>query len=193
VSGDWLGIELGTTNTVAALFDGESIELVRTTDGSTATPSVVRIDAKGRITVGARARKLLDRDPENTRGGFKRLMGTDKAFRFPAAGIDRRPEELAAEILRSVRHDVRERLGFLPERAVISVPALFERPQASATSAAAQLAGFAHVELIQEPIASALAAGWSADHDAGGAWLVYDLGGGTFDASLLEPARACCG
>ena len=72
------------------------------------------------------------------------------------------------------------------ERAVISVPALFELPQSAATSEAARLAGFERVELLQEPIASALAAGWRADDDGGGTWLVFDLGGGTFDASLLE-------
>ncbi len=69
---------------------------------------------------------------------------------------------------------------------MISVPALFELPQSAATSEAARLAGFARVELLQEPIASALAAGWRADDDGAGTWLVYDLGGGTFDASLLE-------
>ncbi|MEQ1569623.1 MAG: Hsp70 family protein [Myxococcota bacterium] len=181
----YLGIDLGTTNTVAAVFDGESVTLVRGRDG-TLTPSVVRIDAKGRVTVGARARRTLDRDPENTRSEFKRLMGTGKAVRFPAAGVDKRPEELSAEVLRSIREDVREQYGFLPERAVISVPALFELPQCSATSDAARLAGFERVELIQEPVASALAAGWSAEENASGSWLVYDLGGGTFDVSLLE-------
>jgi molecular chaperone DnaK len=180
-----LGIDLGTTNTAAALFDGDTVELVRTAEGATLTPSVVRIDAKGRVTVGARARKAFDKDPENTRSEFKRLMGTDGTLSFPASGLVRRPEELAAEVLRSVRHDVQAQAGFLPERAVISVPALFELPQASATSEAARLAGFERVELIQEPVASALAAGWTSD-DAGGSWLVYDLGGGTFDVSLLE-------
>ena len=180
-----LGIDLGTTNTAAALFDGDAIDLVRTSDGATLTPSVVRIDARGRVTVGSRARKLFDKDPENTRSEFKRLMGTDRSVTFPASGLQKRPEELAAEVLRSVRHDVQAQAGFLPERAVISVPALFELPQASATSEAARLAGFERVELIQEPVASALAAGWSSD-DAGGSWLVYDLGGGTFDVSLLE-------
>ena len=87
-------------------------------------------------------------------------------------------------MLASIRTDVEEQLGFAPERAVISVPALFELPQAAATSEAARLAGFAQVELIQEPVASALAAGWS--EEASGTWLVYDIGGGTFDASLLE-------
>lgn len=180
-----LGIDLGTTNTAAALFDGHRVELVRTADGAHLTPSVVRIDGKGRITVGAKARKAFDQDPDNTRSEFKRLMGTDRSIPFPAARLQKRPEELSAEILRSVRHDVQAQAGFLPERAVVSVPALFELPQASATSEAARIAGFDRVELIQEPVASALAAGWTQD-DAGGAWLVYDLGGGTFDVSLLE-------
>ncbi|MEZ4238814.1 MAG: Hsp70 family protein [Myxococcota bacterium] len=182
----YLGIDLGTTNTAAAVFDGDAVTPVRTREGGLLTPSVVRIDARGRVTVGARARKLVDRDPDNTLGGFKRLMGTARGLVFPGACVERRPEELAAEILRSIRDDVREQVGFLPEQAVISVPALFELPQSAATHAAAQLAGFAHVELIQEPVASALAAGWSADEDGAGAWLVYDLGGGTFDVSLLE-------
>src|SRR5262249_8077294 len=93
-------------------------------------------------------------------------------------------EELAAAVLSALRADVNDQLGFLPERAVVSVPALFELPQSAATSKAARLAGFAEVELIQEPVASALAAGWTNADD--GTWLVYDLGGGTFDASLLE-------
>src|SRR6185436_3955432 len=89
------------------------------------------------------------------------------------------------EVLKSLRADVKEHLGFVPARAVISVPALFELPQSAATSEAARLAGFEKVELIQEPVASALAAGWTTD-EATGSWLVYDLGGGTFDVSLLE-------
>ncbi|MDC0674154.1 Hsp70 family protein [Nannocystis radixulma] len=181
----YVGIDLGTTNSTAAVFDGEKVALVRNAQGSPITPSVVRIDARGNVTVGARARRFLDTDADNTRSEFKRLMGTAQAIRFAAAGVDRRPEELAAEVLRSLRADVRDQIGVLPARAVISVPALFELPQTSATSEAARLAGFERVELLQEPIASALAAGWTVE-DQGGAWLVYDLGGGTFDVSLLE-------
>jgi molecular chaperone DnaK len=180
----YLGIDLGTTNSAAAVFDGEQVTLVRNAQGATLTPSVVRIDARGHVSVGARARRFLESDPENTRTEWKRLMGTKGAVAFPAARVERRPEELAAEILRSLRRDVEEQLGVLPERAAISVPALFELPQSAATSEAARLAGFAQIELIQEPVASAIAAGWSADDE--GRWLVYDLGGGTFDASLLE-------
>ena len=181
----YVGIDLGTTNSTAAVFDGDKVTLVRNSQGSPITPSVVRIDARGNLIVGARARRFLESDPDNTRAEFKRLMGTAQAIRFAAAGVDRRPEELAAEVLKSLRKDIEDQLGFVPARAVISVPALFELPQSSATSEAARLAGFERVELLQEPIASALAAGWTIE-DKAGSWLVYDLGGGTFDVSLLE-------
>jgi len=123
--------------------------------------------------------------PANTAAEFKRLMGTGRPIEFPAATTTRTPEQLSAEILKALRQDITDQLGIAIERAVISVPALFELPQSAATSEAARLAGFTRVELLQEPIASALAAGWRAD-DATGSWLVFDLGGGTFDASLLE-------
>jgi molecular chaperone DnaK len=181
----YVGIDLGTTNSTAAVFDGEKVTLVRNSQGATLTPSVVRFDARGGVTVGAKARRFLENDADNTRSEFKRLMGTAQSLEFKAAKVTKKPEELAAEVLKSLRADVKEHLGFVPSRAVISVPALFELPQSAATSEAARLAGFEKVELIQEPVASALAAGWSADEKTG-SWLVYDLGGGTFDVSLLE-------
>jgi molecular chaperone DnaK len=182
----YVGIDLGTTSSTAAVFDGERVQVVRNAHGATVTPSVVRLDRQGRVTVGIRARRFLEHDPANTAAEFKRLMGTGQQIEFPAAGVRRRPEELSAEILRALRQDIADQLGVTIERAVISVPALFELPQSAATSEAARLAGFERVELLQEPIASALAAGWRADAEGGGTWLVYDLGGGTFDASLLE-------
>ena len=153
----YLGIDLGTTNSAAAIFDGERITEVRTSQGSVLTPSIVRIDSKGTVTVGSRAAKFLESDPKNTRSEFKRLMGTATPLDFTAAKLSKLPEELAAEVLKALRQDVKEQLGFLPEQAVISVPALFELPQSAATTKAAMLAGFTRVELIQEPIASALA------------------------------------
>ncbi len=182
----YVGIDLGTTNSAAAVFDGERVSVVRNAQGATVTPSVVRLDRAGRVTVGTRARRFLEQDPANTAAEFKRLMGTGRAIEFPAAGVSRKPEELSAEILKGLRADITDQLGVAIERCVISVPALFELPQSAATSEAARLAGFDRVELLQEPIASALAAGWRADGDGAGSWLVFDLGGGTFDASLLE-------
>jgi len=182
----YVGIDLGTTNSAAAVFDGERVSVVRNAQGATVTPSVVRIDKQGRVTVGTRARRFIEQDPANTAAEFKRLMGTGNAIEFPAANAAKKPEELSAEILKALRQDITDQLGIPVERAVISVPALFELPQSAATSEAARLAGFARVELLQEPIASALAAGWRADDHGGGTWLVFDLGGGTFDASLLE-------
>jgi molecular chaperone DnaK len=181
----YVGIDLGTTNSAAAVFDGVSVSPVRTALGGVLTPSVVRVDARGNTTVGQKAWRSLGSDPANTRSGFKRLMGTAHRLAFPASGLHKTPEELSAEVLISLRNDVREQCGVLPELAVISVPALFELPQSAATSDAARRAGFKRVELIQEPVASALAAGWSSEQGRG-AWLVYDLGGGTFDVSLLE-------
>jgi molecular chaperone DnaK len=182
----YVGIDLGTTNSAAAVFDGERVSVVRNAQGGTVTPSVVRVDKQGRVTVGTRARRFLEQDPTNTAAEFKRLMGTERAVEFPAAGAHKKPEELSGEILKALRQDIADQLGVAIERAVISVPALFELPQSAATSEAARLAGFQRVELLQEPIASALAAGWRADGDGAGSWLVFDLGGGTFDASLLE-------
>ncbi len=182
----YAGFDLGTTNSAVAVFDGERTQVIRNAAGGAVTPSVVRLDKAGRVTVGARARRFLEEDPANTATEWKRLMGTGKDVAFPAAGLTRKPEELSAEILRALRADVTDQLGVAVERAVISVPALFELPQSAATSEAARLAGFTRVELLQEPIASALAAGWRADDDGAATWLVYDLGGGTFDVSLLE-------
>jgi molecular chaperone DnaK len=181
----YLGIDLGTTNSTAAVFDGTRVDSVRTSQGGTLTPSVVRIDARGNVTTGARARKFLDSDPKNTRAEFKRLMGTAHTLDFAAARAAKRPEELSAEILKAIRADAHDQLGFTPETAVISVPALFEVAQTAATSEAARLAGFSRVEMIQEPVASAIAAGWSAEQ-GDESWLVYDFGGGTFDATLLS-------
>jgi len=181
----YVGIDLGTTNSTVAVFDGEEVTLIRNNQGSVLTPSVVRIDARGNVIVGARARRFLDSDPANTRSEFKRLMGTTHALDFPASSTSRRPEELSAEVLKSLRQDVADQLGITPECAVVSVPALFELHQTAGASNAAHRAGFERVELIQEPVASAIAAGWS-QSGSNGPWLVYDLGGGTFDVSLLE-------
>src|SRR4051794_30890837 len=103
-----VGIDLGTTNSTAAVFDGERVTLVRNRQGGTLTPSVVRIDGRGNVTVGDRARRSLDSDPHNTRSEFKRLMGTDQTLEFPASKERRKPEALAAEVLRALRQDIQD-------------------------------------------------------------------------------------
>src|SRR3954468_14223973 len=108
----YVGIDLGTTNSTAAVFDGEKVTLVRNPQGASLTPSVVRIDGRGAVLVGERARRLLESDPQNTRGEFKRLMGTAQPIEFVAAKVKKKPEELAAEVLKSLRADMLEQLGF---------------------------------------------------------------------------------
>jgi len=122
----YLGIDLGTTNSAACVFDGEQLQSVRGANGETLTPSVVRIDAKGNVSVGSRAKRFLNKDPGNTRAEFKRLMGSQHQCRFEAAGVSRSPEQLAAQVLGSLRQDVEAQLGVRPESGVIAVPALFE-------------------------------------------------------------------
>src|SRR5580698_4124326 len=138
----FLGIDLGTTNSVATLLEGDTRSHVRTDDGGFLMPSVVRIDARQTLTVGARARRFLETDPDNTRSEFKRLMGSGRKLAFKAAKIEKTPEELSAYVLGALRDHAATSLGEKPTCAVITVPALFELPQIRATSEAARLAGF---------------------------------------------------
>ncbi|HEX7662964.1 MAG TPA: Hsp70 family protein, partial [Polyangiaceae bacterium] len=155
----FLGIDLGTTNSVATLLEGEKKTHVRTDDGGFLLPSVVRIDARGNALVGARARRYLETDPDSTRGEFKRLMGSGRKLAFKAAKVEKTPEELSALVLGALRDHAATAIGTKPSCAAITVPALFELPQIRATSEAARLAGFERVEHLQEPVASALTAG----------------------------------
>ena len=180
----FVGIDLGTSNSTLAVFDGETVMVVPNALGENLTPSVVRVDGRGGISVGRKAQRYLETDPGSARVEWKRLMGTAEALRFEASGKSLLPEEISAHVLSSLLADARDALGFAPRAAVISTPALFELPQNHATVRAGTLAGLEEIVLIQEPIASAIAAGWRQEHE--GTWLVFDLGGGTLDVSLLE-------
>ncbi len=180
-----VGIDLGTSNSSVALAEGGEVRPVRNLDDQDITPSVVHLGAGGAPTVGAAARELLDRDRASCAFEFKRRMGSGERFEFPAAGLSLLPEEVAAHLLRSLLADVRMAAGTEPTRAVVTVPAMFEIRQCEATRRAAALAGLRESPLLQEPIAAGIAYGFDRK-GADGFLLVYDLGGGTFDLTLLS-------
>jgi molecular chaperone DnaK len=175
------GIDLGTTNSAVAVMRGVGTEVIKNNDDADITPSAVSIDKRRAVLVGARA-KVRDVDSYME---FKRRMGTDYQYQFKASGLTKRPEELSAEVLKELRGNVQQRLGEVIDAAVITVPAAFELHQCDATRKAAQLAGLVHSPLLQEPVAAALAYGFQLE-TAKSYWLVYDLGGGTFDAALIK-------
>jgi len=179
------GIDLGTTNSVVAHLDGMNRTIIKNNEGRDCTPSVVWIDNKDRIHVGDAAKVRQDEDPDNVAYEFKRVMGKDKEFNFLRSNRKMRPEELSAEILKSLRQSVEKRDPDPLAGAVITVPAAFEVPQIEATKKSAQLAGFQHYPLLQEPVAAALSYGFESDSE-NEYWLVYDLGGGTFDAAVIN-------
>jgi len=185
------GIDLGTTNSAVSVFTGNQGEptkvIKNTTDGNDAdiTPSAVYINKKGALRVGRRAKDRIVDEDEDVHIEFKRQMGTDHVYSFKSSGENRKPEELSAEVLKSLRADVQQRTGEVVEASVITVPAAFELHQCDATKKAAQLAGFRECPLLLEPTAAALAYGFQADQEKA-YWLVYDFGGGTFDATIIK-------
>lgn len=179
------GIDLGTTNSAIAVLKGVSTEIIKNNADADITPSAVSIDKKGAVFVGQRAKNKIESDSENAYIEFKRRMGTDHVYQFKSSGQSRKAEELSAEVLKSLRADVQQRLGEIVEGCVVTVPAAFELHQCDATRKAAQLAGFKDSPLLQEPVAAALAYGFQADQEKA-YWLVYDFGGGTFDAAIIK-------
>jgi molecular chaperone HscC len=178
-----VGIDLGTTNSLVAIWrDGEA-RVIENVLGSALTPSVVGIDDDGRILVGEAAKERLLTHPQRTIANFKRSMGTAQTFVLGDRTF--RPEDLSSFVLRSLKADAEAFLGQPVEEAVISVPAYFNDAQRKATRAAGELAGLAVERLINEPTAAAMAYGM---HEAPNesTFLVFDLGGGTFDVSVLE-------
>ncbi|MGI8423721.1 MAG: Hsp70 family protein [Chloroflexota bacterium] len=179
------GIDLGTTNSAIACSDKGEVTVIRNNHNQETTPSAVRVDPRGAVVVGKLAHQQVELDPDNTAAEFKRLMGSQQSRTFKRSGQVWSPEQLSAEILKSLRQDVATWSGEDVRAAAITVPALFELPQCEATQRAAKLAGIEYAPLLQEPVAAALAYGMQSEAKRS-LWLIYDLGGGTFDTSIVE-------
>ncbi|NJN77928.1 MAG: Hsp70 family protein [Saprospiraceae bacterium] len=182
------GIDLGTTNSAIAKFENGKVEIFRNPLNLKQTlPSVVAF-RKNKIMVGDKAREYMQRDPNNVVGAFKRKMGTSEAYKIALLAENKTPIQLSAEVLKELKNFVHT--GENVEAAVITIPASFDTIQSNATKKAGFEAGFKQVVLLQEPIAASLAYA-NKDEDAfeEGQWLVYDLGGGTFDVALVRIAE----
>lgn len=179
------GIDLGTTNSAIAFLDGVNTEIVKNNEEQDITPSAVTINKRGVVNIGIRAKNRMIESPSDVATEFKRRMGTDFRYEFPASEKNLSPEELSAEVIKALRSSVEQRRGILIDSAVITVPAAFELHQCEATQKAAALAGLKLAPLLQEPVAAALAYGFQQDENKS-YWLVYDFGGGTFDAALIK-------
>ncbi len=181
-----VGIDLGTTNSALALASGADATVIRNTWQREFTPSAVYVSENGNVYVGEEARGRLERDPANACGEFKLQMGSPGEHKlFEASGRRMTPEDLSAEVLKSLRADLQRTTDEQAACAVITVPAAFSLDQCDATRRAAALAGFEYAPLVQEPTAAAWAYAGSAE-DRKAFWLVYDFGGGTFDAAVIN-------
>jgi len=203
-----VGIDLGTTNSVIAVMIGGEPTVIPNAEGSRLTPSVVGFTKTGERLVGQMARRQAILNPENTVYSIKRFMGRRfneveaerrivsykveegkggaAVVNIPAAGKTFTPEEISAMILQKLKTDAEAYLGEKVEQAVITVPAYFNDAQRTATRNAGEIAGLKVLRIINEPTASALAYGRQLDQKHAKTILVFDLGGGTFDVSILE-------
>ncbi len=180
-----IGIDLGTSNSsIAGVLDGK-VRVFRPADGGEVLPSIIYFDKRGHRLYGRRAHDQALVTPENVAAGFKRLMGTSTPIDVKGVEMTLTPEECSAEIVRQLLGQAyTETNGEKIEGAVITIPAAFNQMQTEATLRAAKMAGLEKVDLLQEPIAAALAAMEGAKRS--GRFLIYDLGGGTFDVALAQ-------
>ena len=177
-----IGIDLGTTNSCVAVFEGGEPIVITNPEGARTTPSVVGFSKTGERLVGQVAKRQAITNPERTISSIKREMGTD----YKVAIDDKKytPQEISAMILQKLKADAEAYLGTTVDKAVITVPAYFSDAQRQATKDAGKIAGLEVLRIINEPTAAALAYGM--DKEAEQKIMVFDLGGGTFDVSLLE-------
>ncbi|POX55871.1 molecular chaperone DnaK [Streptomyces sp. Ru71] len=182
-----VGIDLGTTNSVVSVLEGGEPTVITNTEGARTTPSVVAFSKNGEVLVGEVAKRQAVTNVERTARSVKRHMG-DHAWRFPEHGdVDGKhytAQEISARVLQKLKRDAESYLGEDVTDAVITVPAYFDDTQRQATKEAGEIAGLNVLRIINEPTAAALAYGLDKENDQ--TVLVFDLGGGTFDVSLLE-------
>jgi len=181
-----IGIDLGTTNSCVAIFEGGSPTVITNAEGERVTPSVVAFTEDGERLVGRLAKRQAITNPTNTIASIKREMGTDHKVNVTSGGKKESysPEQISAMILQKLKRDAEAHLGGTIKKAVITVPAYFDEAQRRATKAAGEIAGLEVMQIINEPTAASLAYGLQKGSDQ--TILVYDLGGGTFDVSVLE-------
>ena len=177
-----IGIDLGTTNSCVALYEGGEPVVIPNAEGSRTTPSVVAFSKTGERMVGQVAKRQAITNPERTIISIKRDMGTDRKISID--GKNYTPQEISAMILQKLKTDAENYLGTKVTQAVITVPAYFSDAQRQATKDAGKIAGLEVLRIINEPTAAALAYGMDKEIDQ--KILIFDLGGGTFDVSLLE-------
>ncbi len=177
------GIDLGTTNSAMAIMEGGEPTIIPNSEGDRTTPSVVAFKEDGERLVGEMAKRQAVKNPDRTIESIKRKMGTDHKVKID--DDEYTPEQLSAMILQKLKRDAEEYLGDEINRAVITVPAYFNEPQREATKNAGEIAGFEVERVFNEPTASAMAYKME-EKETVETILVYDLGGGTFDVSILE-------
>ncbi len=180
--GKVIGIDLGTTNSCVAVMEGGEPTVIPNKEGARTTPSVVAYSKKGERIVGEHAKRQAVTNPEQTIASIKRHMGTD--YSVTLNGEEYNPQQISAMILQKIKRDAEEYLGEDVEEAVITVPAYFSDAQRQATKDAGKIAGLKVERIINEPTAASLAYGL--DDKGEETILVFDLGGGTFDVSILD-------
>lgn len=182
--GYFIGIDLGTTNSAICSYDGDSVKIYKSPEQNDVTPSVIYIDRRSRY-YGKRAYDLAARTPENVAQNFKRFMGTSTPIKIPAVNITMSPEECSAEILKILFSYLQEDIRNNSETGtVITVPSAFNQMQRDATLSSAEMSGIGKVALMQEPVAAVMSVMKSRNVD--GIFLIFDLGGGTFDVALAQ-------
>ena len=181
--GKVIGIDLGTTNSCVAVMEGGEAVVIPNSEGNRTTPSVVGVNNSGERLVGQVAKRQAITNPDNTVASIKRHMGTD--YKATLTGKQYSPQEVSAMILQKLKADAEAYIGETVTQAVITVPAYFSDSQRQATKDAGKIAGLDVLRIINEPTAAALAYGVDKD-DSDQKILVFDLGGGTFDVSLME-------